>query len=1038
MSMDEKLILNILSDDRIKKLLADQDKTYWVSLMTASVPNGTAETNSLVKLAFLLAVYVFNTPKKQETNNLVYKLLKTLSIENDEVRREWNDLTNIPIYDEYLSYYFFLSSIALQTNKTISARLSLAKYQEQDNNSSDWEERVLTSILRATLYLIRKHNGYEDIRKVVQIIEKLQKEQATFETNYLNKFMANQQTIEAFWLVALYHTSKAVIETAQYILQGYGYTNRRIETIVRSHLDIAKQLSKDDWAKGILSIIETDLNLLIKNSIWNGTAFNDKLRKLCETKGQMGVLELLPSQRDAINQNLFNVAANAIVLQMPTSAGKTLLAEFNIAVTKALLTESKIVYVVPTRALVNQVYHDLRTDLASIGLSVEKTSSVNEVDPSEDAFLKADEIDVLVSTPEKLDLLIRRDHPSVRNVSMFIIDEAHMIRDGVRGARLELVISILRRERPNAKFMFLSPFLPGNKTAIQEWLGGGNTIEVQWKPAEKIIIGIKVNKKTVFSEMVSSPYAAPYKEGYAVTKDLDINLVATANKERILEYTCKQYAEQDKTQLILCDGRRPANKTAQKIYNWIDTPSNIPDDIRIIQKYLEEEIGCPTLFSQLLTKGVTVHHAGLSDETRLLIEHLIRERYIQYICATTTVAEGVNFPVSSVYFDTYRRGGNKGTDISSNDFWNIAGRAGRTMIDDFGRIILPFNDKKNKEKGIGIVKKSAEELTSVLSKLFDDRVSIIERLNTDSDALNHLTFQYTDSFEPLFQYFIHLLHVSKNEYVQEVEDLFKDTFLYSRLSSTEQEEFIALCRKIYQTIEAKYSSQTGLLNFADKTGFSVPSVLCIMKEKAHNTSISDMDSWKPENLFNPTDSSNLAKKIQVIATLRETNLGTDSDYSQFNPDVVAKVLISWVNGNKLHSISSIHPYFQSDDATQEVSDFINYMNSARFKASWGLSALEGIVKGTDSDIKDSYIPSYVYYGVNDPKSLALRMIGIPRGVSTSLSQALTDDISTYSYKRIRQTINDLPLRDWDALIPQNSMLSGAEWKRIIDILMKEK
>lgn len=380
--MDEKLILNILSDDRIKKLLADQDKTYWVSLMTASVPNGTAETNSLVKLAFLLAVYVFNTPKKQETNNLVYKLLKTLSIENDEVRREWNDLTNIPIYDEYLSYYFFLSSIALQTNKTISARLSLAKYQEQDNNSSDWEERVLTSILRATLYLIRKHNGYEDIRKVVQIIEKLQKEQATFETNYLNKFMANQQTIEAFWLVALYHTSKAVIETAQYILQGYGYTNRRIETIVRSHLDIAKQLSKDDWAKGILSIIEADLNLLIKNSIWNGTAFNDKLRKLCETKGQMGVLELLPSQRDAINQNLFNVAANAIVLQMPTSAGKTLLAEFNIAVTKALLTESKIVYVVPTRALVNQVYHDLRTDLASIGLSVEKTSSVNEVDLS--------------------------------------------------------------------------------------------------------------------------------------------------------------------------------------------------------------------------------------------------------------------------------------------------------------------------------------------------------------------------------------------------------------------------------------------------------------------------------------------------------------------------------------------------------------------------------------------------------------------------------------------------------------------------------
>ena len=588
MSIDEQLISNLLSDNRIKTLLTVQDKAYWESLMTATVPNRTSEVRSLPKLAFLLFMYTFSKPTSQETDDLVYKLLKTLSINDDNVRREWNDLINIPMNDEYLLYYFFLSSIALRANKTISARLSLAEYKEQDN-TSDWGQRVLMAILRATMYLIRKNNGYEDIRRVIEIVENLQKDQTLFETKYLSGFTASQQTTEALWLVALYHTSKAVVETAQYTLQGYSYPNRRIETIVRSHLDIAKQLSKNDRLKGILTIIETDLNILIKNSIWNGTAFNDKLRKLCEAKGQLGLLELLPSQRDAINKNLFNVAANAIILQMPTSAGKTLLAEFNIAITKALLSESKIVYVVPSRALVNQVYHDLRTDLAFIGLSVEKTSSVNEVDPSEDAFLKADEIDVLISTPEKLDLLIRRNHPSVQNVSMFIIDEAHMIRDGVRGARLELVISILRRERPNAKFMFLSPFLPGDKAALQEWLGGGNIIEVQWKPSEKIIVGVKVNKKTVTSEMITSPYAAPYQEEYTITTDLDIDLTASADKERILEYTCKKYAQQGKTQLILCDGRKPANKTAKKIYDWLDTPSYISDDIRIIQKYLEEE-----------------------------------------------------------------------------------------------------------------------------------------------------------------------------------------------------------------------------------------------------------------------------------------------------------------------------------------------------------------------------------------------------------------------------------------------------------------
>ena len=114
------------------------------------------------------------------------------------------------------------------------------------------------------------------------------------------------------------------------------------------------------------------------------------------------------------------------------------------------------------------------------------------------------------------------------------------------------------------------------------------------------------------------------------------------------------------------------------------------------------------------------------------------------------------------------------------------------------------------------------------------------------------------------------------------------------------------------------------------------------------------------------------------------------------------------------------------------------MNSARFKASWGLSALEGIVKGVNAEVKDSYVPSFVYYGVDDKKALALRMIGILRSLSSSLSQAITDDLSKYSFVKLRKTINDLPLRDWDALSPTNSKLSGEEWKRIVCILMKGK
>ena len=1040
MSEKNLFIDSLLADERIQSLLNRQDEKYLEIALGISSNSRVGDDLSITKLTFLLTMYALSNSEKSNYIELAYKLLKTLPLDDKITKKEWNELVNFPIPDEDLSYYFLLCSVALCANKTASARLLLAAYEESTLEINNWEERVFTSILRALLFLVRKQKGYDDIRKVIQIIEKLQEEQKVFEETYLDNFTAEQQTHQALWLVALYHTSKAIVETAKYILQGYNYPNRRIDAGIRPHMEIAKSLAISDRMQEILEIIETDLQILIKNCIWNGTTFNDKLRNLCKAKGGNGVLELLPSQRDAMTQGLFDIAANAIILQMPTSAGKTMLAEFNIAITKSLLPDSKIVYIVPSRALVNQIYHDLRRDLSYLEIEVEKTSSVNEVDPSEDTFLKAEEIDVLVSTPEKLDLLIRRNHPSVENISLFIVDEAHMIREGERGARLELLMSILRRERPNAKYLLLSPFLPGDKAAIKEWLGGGNDINVDWKPAEKAVLGLKITDKKVTTEMIPSPYGVSGQQNYSLTNNIDIDLQSHGTKNRILEYYCKHYSAPKKTQLILCGGRGYADNAAQKIYSWVDTPSVISDDIRIVQKYLEEEIGCPTLFSELLSKGIAVHHAGLSDETRQLVEHLIRECHIQYVCATTTIAEGVNFPVSSVYFDTYKKGGNNGVELSSNEFWNIAGRAGRTMVDDFGRIVLPFNSTQNAQNGRNIIAKSAEALTSVLSKLFDNRYSIMQMLETESnkDALRKLAYGYTDSFDPLFQYFIHLLRISNNEYLQDVEDLFKDTFLYSSLSPVEQREFIALCRKIYQSIEAEYSSQTGAVGFADKTGFSVPSVLRIMNSKAHNQGISELDSWEPDNLFNKRDSSNLAEKISVIAELPETRLGTDSPNGPFDPDLVAKMLIAWVRGEKLNTISSIHPNFAHKDETQQVSEFVKYMNDARFKASWGLSALEGIVKGMNDEIRDSYVPSYVYFGVDNPKSLALRMIGIPRGISNSLSQVITGEISSYSFKKLRETINSLPLSDWDAITPNKSKLTGPEWQRIINILMKGK
>lgn len=180
----------------------------------------------------------------------------------------------------------------------------------------------------------------------------------------------------------------------------------------------------------------------------------------------------------------------------------------------------------------------------------------------------------------------------------------------------------------------------------------------------------------------------------------------------------------------------------------------------------------------------------------------------------------------------------------------------------------------------------------------------------------------------------------------------------------------------------------------------------------------------------------LQKKIKVIATLKETNLGTDSKEAPFSPELIAKMVTAWVKGDKLNSISLIHPNYKTLKDDERMTEFMKKMNDIRFKTSWGLSALEGIVKGNQDEIQDSYIPSLVYYGVDSEKPLALRMLGIPRSLSFSLANIIDGDLKNFSYSSLRKKIKELSASDWDNFKPKKSNLTGDEWRRIVEILMK--
>lgn len=1034
----------VLHDNEIKSYVQDRKLAFLESELGYPMQDQNDELNTkILKIEYLLLNKLLASRDKDIDHSLydiAYSILKSYDIRHEYFNNLFGEYFGLANVDNYSLYYFYLASLGLKADKTIQVRLDLKDYVAKDYSViGNWQQIVSNKILQAFILLVRKDSGYADIRQSLQIIADLKRSQKDFEKEYLTQIHDYPQEIDsAEILLGWYHISKTITETADYLTEGYNYKGK-LESEIRIHAEVAKKLfNNHPRLQSIVSIMEYNLVLLQNNSIWYSTNAIQikKLKEFCiaKSKSEKAIIDLLPSQRDAISKSLLDIAASVTVVEMPTSAGKTLLAEFNIIVTKALNADSKIVYVVPTRALVNQVYYDLKSDFEGLNFSIEKTSGAIEVDPSEEALLK-ERIDILVSTPEKLDLLIRRSHESVNDVALFVIDEAHMIQNGSRGTRLELLLAILKRERPNSKFMFLSPFLKNSASTIADWMGGNKIktpIRINWKPAEKLLIGIKQKKNFKEFSQTLLPSAYSLIEGERELGDVVLDFIPTGKAtEKYIEFTAKRYGAPNKSILYLCRGSGMVDNRAEYLYGTLQE-SAVSESIELVRKFIIDEVGQETILTKVLKKKIALHHAGLSDETKLLIEHLIREKEIEHIFATSTLAEGVNFPVSAVYFDSYRKGDDK---LSSSDFWNIAGRAGRTLVDNYGKLIFPFNSPTNTESAKSLIRESSKGIASMLLELMINADDIIETLGSEESQIFKLAYRYSNSLEPLVQYLIHVLNQSGNESILEISDLFKDSLGYYQLETSDKQKFIEICKMIYLELQQKFNP--GTLGFADKTGFSVPSVLEIMKEEnRNNPSISSAESWEADNLFN-FETDYLKEKIKVIAKLKETGLGTDSHSNSFNEEAVAKVLISWVKGDQLFAVSSHHPTFNNNgDAGDRINAFVKYINNARFKASWGLGALEGIVNSANDELKEnSYIPSMVYYGVDTEEALLMRMAGVPRRLAKSISKIIPKN-ETLSLTQIRARINGLTTKEWNSVVPKGSGLTGQEWKKLSEILVR--
>ena len=170
----------------------------------------------------------------------------------------------------------------------------------------------------------------------------------------------------------------------------------------------------NSWSgKRFARLLACTAQAFVDNSIWTVTrAVNSRVTTFVESmmsrERQQPIFDMLPPQRRTLREEgLLGSVHRSVVVSLPTSSGKTLIAQFKMlqALNQFDHERGWVAYLAPTRALVNQLTLRLRRDFAELGITVEKVSPALEIDGLEAAMLsdydEARQFRILVTTPEK-------------------------------------------------------------------------------------------------------------------------------------------------------------------------------------------------------------------------------------------------------------------------------------------------------------------------------------------------------------------------------------------------------------------------------------------------------------------------------------------------------------------------------------------------------------------------------------------------------------------------------------------------------------
>ncbi|MDG6895136.1 DEAD/DEAH box helicase [Volucribacter amazonae] len=960
--------------------------------------------------------------------------------------------------EKRIFHILHISALAYCGQKSIDLHRWLNENEDKLNipseNNSNWDIKILHNLFRCWIHLFR-HKNWKSINEINSIVNRLREEQKTYETNFFADSDNAENRVKALRLISLYHWAKATEIQAGYMLQGEPVAvaqllDKHFESAIEAAID-----SADAQLEILLRWLQAAARQMAESSIWwVARRINSRVTKFVNQVTRANALfELMPPQKNAIQeQGLLDVAATAVVVDMPTSGGKTLLAQFRILQALNQFSDNDegcwIAYVAPTKALVSQITRRLRKDFEPIGVKVEQLTGAIDIDTFEDELLiqqdRTKSFDVLVATPEKLQLVIRNKKVP-RPLVLVVMDEAHNIEDEERGLRIELLLATIKGECDRANFLLLMPFVEKAET-LARWLAhdrnAGRTISLgttAWKPNERIVGMFRAveaegrgNWRLQYETLITTQKTIHLKGQHFVGRVRPVDVAKSKATTTLQTVAMAKIMSERGTSLAITNNISHVWSMARNVAKDMPVLNNIPNEISLVQKFIQAEIGADFELIDMLSKGIGVHHAGLSDEMRALIEWLAEEGKLKILCATTTIAQGINFPVSSVFLATYKYP--YGIEMLPREFWNLAGRAGRMNHESVGVVGIAASNKPNEI--VNYVKRATSELVSRL-------IQMLEQLE-NAGELNELHNKiYSPDWEDFRCYVAHLWSEKKNleAVLSETEQLLRNTLGYGILESDSQNK-----QKAQQLLEAtrqyaqSLSDKTGFVALADMTGFSPEGISKAMTEINQLEKKLTVNDWKPDSLFGEqsgmSDLFGVMLKVPQLQRNLEEITSQGSGHSQ-----IADITKAWVSGKNIEEIAK--EYFNSEDNTSSITNACKAIYRTLINnGTWGFSALSKLGidfdKISDEDKRNiNLLPSMVYHGVKTEEAVLLRMNALPRSIAESFGEIFKETISkdNYSVQEARWFLKRADNAKWNkASQKYSNILTGSEYRKIWNIL----